>query len=301
MAISTDNSHPDSALQSVDITTPPDEVVRILREYGTVTVKNFIPPDVVDKLQAEIDPTIAAFPLGPNHEGEIYKATIGARTKQVANLVTVSETFRHKILNHRWMHAVTDGIFRPDWGDYWMNRSSILHIEPGEKPQGIHQDVPLYRVNDFRRPDQPEYMLNFFVALTEFREDNGATRLIPRSHKWDGVAPRPTYEQGIPALLQPGDAILLFGSLFHAAGANRSNANRRALAVSMHPCHFTPLESHLHVPREVVETMTPLAQKMIGWRSLDNHNGVPLWMAGDRRMEKVLALKAEEEIEDIRV
>ncbi|CAG7916952.1 unnamed protein product [Penicillium olsonii] len=288
-------------LRSVDINTPPEEVVRILKEDGTVTVKNFIDPELVQKLQEEINPTIAAFPLGPNHESEVYKVTIGSKTKQVANLVTVSETFRHKILNHSFMHEVTDRVFRPDWGDYWMNRSSILHIEPGEKAQIVHQDLPLYRVNDYRTPDQPEFMLNYFVALTEFREDNGATRLIPGSHRWDGKSPRPTYEQGVPALLQPGDAILLFGSLFHAAGANNANENRRALAVSMHPCHFTPLESHLHISRETVETMTPLAQKMIGWRSLDNHNGVPIWMAGDRRMEKIIGLKAAEEKGDMDV
>jgi verruculogen synthase len=185
-------------------------------------------------------------------------------------------------------------LFSPEFGDYWMNRGSILHIEPGEKAQGLHQDDGLYRVSGFRRPGDPELMINFLVALTEFREDNGATRVVPGSHRWDATHPRPSPEEAVSAFLQPGDAVIFFGSLFHAAGENQSPQHRRGMLISMHPCHFTPMESHLHVPREIIETMTPLAQKMVGWRSLDNQNHVPIWMAGDRRMEKVMGLKSKE-------
>jgi verruculogen synthase len=282
------------SIKTVDITTPPDEVVRLAKQDGVVMVKGFLDLELVRKLQEEVDPAVKEFPAGPNHESDIYKLTIGPGTKQMANLTMVSETFRHKILNHRWMHAVSECLFSPEFGDYWMNRGSILHIEPGEKAQGLHQDDGLYRVSGFRRPGDPELMINFLVALTEFREDNGATRVVPGSHRWDATHPRPSPEEAVSAFLQPGDAVIFFGSLFHAAGENQSPQHRRGMLISMHPCHFTPMESHLHVPREIIETMTPLAQKMVGWRSLDNQNHVPIWMAGDRRMEKVMGLKSKE-------
>ncbi|KAF7169578.1 hypothetical protein CNMCM5623_002220 [Aspergillus felis] len=245
------------SIKTVDLATAPDEVVRLAKQDGVVMVKGFLDLELVRKLQEEVEPAVKEFPAGPNHESDIYKLTIGPGTKQMADLTMVSETCRHKILNHRWMHAVSECLFRP----------------PGEKAQGLHQDDGLYRVSGFRRPGDPELMINFLVALTEFREDNGATRVAPGSPRWDATQPRPSPEEAVPAILQPGDA---------------SPEYHRGMLVSMHPGHFTPMESHLHVPREIIETMTPLAQKMVGWRSLDTHNHVSIWMAGDRRMEKVM-------------
>ena len=33
-------------------------------------------------------------------------------------------------------------------------------------------------------PAAPDVMMNFLIALTEFREDNGGTRIIPGSNRW---------------------------------------------------------------------------------------------------------------------
>ncbi|SPO07793.1 uncharacterized protein DNG_10488 [Cephalotrichum gorgonifer] len=280
--------------QTIDLTTSPDAAVRLLKQDGVIQVQGFLDRDVVCRFQAEVEPSIDQFRAGPKASSSIYQRLVGSKTKQVANLVSTSPTFRHKILNHGWMHGVFEGMFRSEFGDYWMNRGSVLHLEPGEQAQGIHKDDRLYRVSKLRRhpSTDPELMVNVIVALTEFRDDNGATRVVPRSHLWDEAAQHPEPDQAVPMLLRPGEAMVFVGGLYHGAGENRSTEYRRGLFISMHPAAMTPMESHHHVPREIIEGMTPLAQKMVGWRSLETHHGIPLLRAGDESMEDVIGLKS---------
>jgi ectoine hydroxylase-related dioxygenase (phytanoyl-CoA dioxygenase family) len=62
-------------------------------------------------------------------------------------------------------------------------------------------------------------MIGCVTALTKTTKENGATILVPGSHKWP--ADRPAYdEEAVPAELEPGDAVIFLGNLYHAGGAN---------------------------------------------------------------------------------
>jgi verruculogen synthase len=175
-----------------------------------------------------------------------------------------------------------------------MNRGSVLHSEPGEPAQNLHRGDTMYQVTKLRLPDDPEVMANILVAVTEFRDDNGSTRVVPGSHVWDEARGAQMPDQACSAALRPGDALLFVGSLWHGAGSNQSHAYRQGLLLSIHPCHFTPMESHLHVPRTIVESMAPQAQKMIEWRSGITQHDVSIWPAGENRMEETLGLRSQE-------
>lgn len=297
-----------SVPHKVDFSTPLSDVIRHIKEDGAVIVRGFMDLETIQKLQEEVDTAVQKGSFGPRYQEyneeagetpkhEIYKRGEGKKTKHMKNLALTSETFRNKVLNHKWMHDVCEQIYGEEFGDYWMNCAHILHLEPGEKAQFFHRDTGVYRVSDFRRRwNDPEFMINFLVSLTEFREDNGATQLIPGSHRWDAAHPPTFYgsDEAVPAILQPGDAVVYLGSLFHGAGENRSSTYRRGMIVSMHPGHFTPMESHFHLPKELVESMTPLAQQMVGWRTMHNANMIPIWQAGDDKIEDVLRLHHKE-------
>lgn len=283
-----------STIKRVEVDTSPDEVIQLLKQDGVVVLKDFLDQATVQSFREEIKPAINDFEGGPNFNPDGVKVDIGRGTKHVANLTVISKTYRHDILNNQWMHSILEPLFRPHFGDYWMNRGSVLHIEPGEPAQNLHRDDILYRVTKLRQPGDPDLMINILIAVTEFRDDNGATRFVPGSHVWDDARGVPTAEQASSAALRPGDALLFVGSLWHGAGSNQSDAHRQGLLLCIHPCHFTPMESHLHVPRTIVESMTPQAQKMIGWRSGITQHDVPIWLAGDHRMEETLGLQSQE-------
>lgn len=305
MTVTNDNP---SVPHVVDFSTPLNDVIRHIKEDGAVIVRGFLDLEAIRKLQEEVDSAMEKGSFDPRYQEyneeagevpkhEIYKHGEGKKTKHMKNLALTSQTFRNNVLNHKWMHDVCKNIYGVEFGDYWMNCAHILHLEPGEKAQFFHRDTGVYRVSDFRRQlNDPEFMINFLVSLTEFREDNGATQLIPGSHLWDATHPPTFYdsEEAVPAILQPGDAVVYLGSLFHGAGENRSSSYRRGMIVSMHPSHFTPMESHFHLPKDIVESMTPLAQQMVGWRTMYNQNKIPIWQAGDDKIEDVLRLHHKE-------
>ncbi|CAI7643323.1 unnamed protein product [Penicillium pancosmium] len=274
--------------QAVESTTPIDDIFQIMNEDGGVIIKNFLTPELVNSINKEVDPYLAQHAAGPSHTSEIYKLTVGTKTKHMGNLTVASKSFRDEVLNHPTMHAISERLFCAQFGDYWVNRAAILEVFPGEKAQGLHRDDSLYPWKAFLAKVSPELMINFFIALTEFREENGATRLVLGSHSWEDPNEYPSPEQTIPAEMQAGDAVV------YVARQNRSQEIRRGLSISMHPAHFTPMESHVDVPRSIIETMTPLAQKMIGWRTWNTNHGVPVWTVREGRMEDELKLKSSE-------
>nr|7EYW_A Chain A, 2-oxoglutarate/Fe(II)-dependent dioxygenase SptF [Aspergillus sp.]7EYW_B Chain B, 2-oxoglutarate/Fe(II)-dependent dioxygenase SptF [Aspergillus sp.]7EYW_C Chain C, 2-oxoglutarate/Fe(II)-dependent dioxygenase SptF [Aspergillus sp.]7EYW_D Chain D, 2-oxoglutarate/Fe(II)-dependent dioxygenase SptF [Aspergillus sp.] len=277
-------------LHYVPYDTPVEDVMRILKESGTLVIRNFLDQNTVQKVQDEVDDYVRNWNPGPKYNHDIKN--VGSKTKQPSNLSLMSKTYRCEVLNHPWMHAICERMFGPTYGDYWFNGGAILHLEPGENTQPIHQDHVFYQISKWRRPTDPDLTINFTMALTEFTVENGGTRVCPGSHLWENGHASPAEEDMVPVLMQPGDALILPGSMWHSAGANRTSEYRRGFATSFHPCHFTPIESHHHLPREMVEEMTPLVQKMLGFRTLNLHNNVKVWKAGEGNLEDATGLKS---------
>jgi ectoine hydroxylase-related dioxygenase (phytanoyl-CoA dioxygenase family) len=89
--------------------------------------------------------------------------------------------------------------------------------------------------NTFHR-DFPRYLngyvasVNVFFAIDDFREDNGATWVIPGSHQQPAM-PDEAYcsAHAQPATCPAGSMLLFDSTLWHAAGENTSGADRLAI------------------------------------------------------------------------
>ena len=104
---------------------------------------------------------------------------------------------------------------------------------PGGGHQGLHRDFSAQRPGD---------TANALIFLDDYGPDNGATRLVPGSHRPAHDAPPPSLEDESHALTLAGSAgdILVFDAdLVHAASRNHSGTRRRSLLVTYfaEPCH----------------------------------------------------------------
>jgi ectoine hydroxylase-related dioxygenase (phytanoyl-CoA dioxygenase family) len=94
---------------------------------------------------------------------------------------------------------------------------------PGGKPMFLHAD------QSFVPPPWPPYALvaNAMWMLDDFTAENGATRIVPGSHR-KGEGPMPTIEAcGVPVEAPAGTAMVFDGRLWHQTGANVTAAERR--------------------------------------------------------------------------
>ncbi|MFJ8546198.1 phytanoyl-CoA dioxygenase family protein [Streptomyces sp. NPDC093586] len=269
----------DQALTSVAVDTPAEEILKIVARDGGVIIKGLLTRDQIDRFNAEIDPPLQALRPGSTHENELVAEFHGSNTKRLTNLVTHSPTFRNEIIDHPLVHEISDRVFLEESGTYWMTTAQVIEIGPGNKAQMLHRDLENWFPFIGMGPKGPEVTINFLVALTDFTEENGATRVIPGSNHWSDFEDRGTPEQTIPAVMNAGDALFISGKTAHGGGANQTDDQyRRAVAFTFNAGYLTGEEAYpFLVDMEIARQLSPRVQRVLGFRSQYPTGSPGLW------------------------
>jgi Phytanoyl-CoA dioxygenase (PhyH) len=144
---------------------------------------------------------------------------------------------------------------------------------PGSKGMGMHHDQ--ITIN----PAIPQFPLgvNLMWFLEEVTEENGGTRILPRSHK-GLVAPMNLHDIGGTIAAQgPAGTCLVFESrLWHATGPNTAASGERPVILQFYVRHFVrPQENFtLSVLPEVEAKLTRAAQQALGFTVTATLGGV---------------------------
>jgi ectoine hydroxylase-related dioxygenase (phytanoyl-CoA dioxygenase family) len=229
-----------------------DKHVEAIRRDGYTIVENAIAPDLVDALNtalARLERDLGAVPAGNGFEGH--------RTVRIYNLLAHGAPFA-EIPIHAHVLPIVEGVL--DEGCLISSLSSIA-IDPGESAQPIHADD---QVIPLEKPHAP-IVCNSMWALTDFTEANGATRLVPGSHK----RPNPQYGgayETIPAEMAKGSVLLWDGALWHGGGANRTDTRRTGIAMNYCAGFIRQQENQqLGLDPTLVKGFPPRLQELIGY------------------------------------
>ena len=100
---------------------------------------------------------------------------------------------------------------------------------------------------------------------SDFTADNGATVLLPGSHRWGKRRPNPD-DHALPVVMPAGSCVFFVGTLWHGGGAN--STTRERLAVTAQYCQpwLRPMEAFtLSVSREIARTVSDDIRRMLGY------------------------------------
>jgi verruculogen synthase len=232
----------------------PSTIWKAAEEDGAVIIEGFLPRDVIQRFDRELEPQLQSTPGA--RKLLFYDPLMPTTTKWLNDLPATSKAYRHEILNNPVLHNICQVAFK-DSGDYWCLTGTVMETMPGNPAQPVHRDEATHPIIQHLKPDAPVPALSFIVAVTEFTKANGATRVILGSHQWPEVG-TPSEAQAVQAEMNAGDVLLMNRGMVHGGAAHlEGSPNRRLLLMQMGICQLTPWETHVAIPRPLLESMTP--------------------------------------------
>lgn len=270
---------PTLSIPRVKSSEEPQKIYDAMLEAGAVIIEDFLSPEQVKNLDKDLDDSFKKIQMGSTSDDELIREFHGHQTKRVTNVVSHSKVFRNDVLDMDLVYELCDLAFASTNSSYWMNSAQAIEINPGNKAQFLHRDQAQYAVFDTLGPDGPEAAVNFFIAITTFTEENGATRVIPGSHKWPDFYDLGHQDMTSPVLMKAGDCMFMSGKTVHGGGENKTeNEKRRALGFGVTLSYLTPEEAYpFQIKMDTVKTMSKRAQRMICFRSVYPPYSGGLW------------------------
>jgi ectoine hydroxylase-related dioxygenase (phytanoyl-CoA dioxygenase family) len=180
-----------------------------LESQGYVVIEDLIPRATLDAIRADVMPRFRHTAGRNNFEGFATQRLYAVIEKTLVC---------NELVEHPRILALLDLLLEPN---YLLSQLQVINVLPGEAAQPLHHDDGFYPLP---RPRPPLGAATIF-AIDDFTADNGATVLVPGSHRWDARAPTDA-DPRVPAVMRAGSVVVFVGTLWHGAGANRTTRGR---------------------------------------------------------------------------
>jgi ectoine hydroxylase-related dioxygenase (phytanoyl-CoA dioxygenase family) len=232
----------------------PERAAEILARDGCVVIDDLARGDVLERFQRDMAPWLEA--TSPGRDG-----FAGKRTRRTGGLIARSEAARELVMDASVLGTVKRVLAHGT--TFHLHLTQVIAIGPGETPQPIHRDQ--WAFDFFPFPKGYEVQCNTLWALTDFTERNGATRVLPGSHRYDDKLEF-QLEDTEPAEMAAGSALLYTGALYHGGGPNRSDAVRAGINITYALSWLRQEENqYLSVPQEVARTLPDDLLRVMGY------------------------------------
>jgi ectoine hydroxylase-related dioxygenase (phytanoyl-CoA dioxygenase family) len=229
-----------------------DHQERLTRDGYTI-VEDAFPTEFADALVADLDRLERE--LGEDAGKNLFE---GFRTVRIYNLLARGKIYESIPVHETVLALVTGAIGKSPL----VSSLSSIAIGSGEAAQPIHADdqlIPLPKPH-------VSIICNSMWALTDFTEDNGATRIVPGSHKAPASPELGRAYDTVAAVMKKGSILVFDGSVWHGGGANRTDARRIGIAMNYCAGWIRQQENQqLGIPLEVARGFSPLLRKLAGF------------------------------------
>jgi len=231
------------------------QVVEALRRDGAAVIENLVPDELADTILAELRPHLDA-------DGLRQKSHFNGSLTNRYNAILTGAPSAAAVVDHDMVVAVADEVLLPHCATYQVGSLTAIEIMPGENGQALHRDDSLYPIEIAGL----ELEIGVMWALTDFTAENGATRVVPRSHRFMRSWHLPDVSDWESAAMPKGSVLFYMGSTWHGGGANRSNGARAGL-INTYSLGWLRQESnqYLTTPPEVAAKFEPRLRALLGY------------------------------------
>jgi ectoine hydroxylase-related dioxygenase (phytanoyl-CoA dioxygenase family) len=196
---------------------------RRLDTDGYLALEGLMDAALLEQVRAQVE---RLFEIEGDRAGAEFKQE--PHSRRLANLVDKGEIFERIIQTPRVLECM-EHVLGPRF------KLSSLNIRSADPDNGGSQ--PLHADSGAVADDQGYWVCNSVWMLDDFTEENGATRMVPGSHRW-GVTPQEVvsdlYAPHPSEILLTGPAgtvVVMNAHMWHGGTANRTTAHRRAMHV----------------------------------------------------------------------
>lgn len=227
-----------------------EEIVGRLDDTGYALVPDAVDGDVMEAARSELEAIVESTPTGRDDFE-------GRSTRRVYALFAKTRALDPLAL-HPTVLAVLDRVL----DHFQLSAPAAISIGPGQAAQPLHPDDAIYPIP---RP-HPELVVNVMWPLQEFTSTNGATVIVPGSHRW-GDEERPGPDAATVSVPMPaGSALIYLGSVWHGGGANTTDKPRLGVVLHYAASWLRPVENHvLAVPPALARTLPERLQELLGY------------------------------------
>lgn len=228
-----------------------------LNDEGYVVLRNVISQTEVERLNSHLDALWEQEGEKAGSENIYFEPDV----RRLANLANKGDIFR-PLFSHPQVLAAVKFVLGANVNLIMLNARDVLPSQTSKR-QDFHCDTDPQWTSGV--PDEQGYLSCTAVwLLTDSTADNGATRVVPGTHRsgklpqeimHDLFAPHP---EEVIVTGNVGDVCVVNGNCWHCGGANRSNARRRALLAHYKRAKLPRAKHHYqYLSPEVKARMTP--------------------------------------------
>jgi ectoine hydroxylase-related dioxygenase (phytanoyl-CoA dioxygenase family) len=218
---------------------------------GYVVIERAVGSDVLDAIRAELAPYVE----GGDQSYKGRNDFEGFDTNRVYGLLAKCPSEAALVLHPR-VTAILDAMLLPG---YLLSANLAINLLPGETAQSVHFDDSFYPIPRPRRP----IGVSAIWAIDDFTAANGATEVVPGSHRWGDE--RPADMKLVPVEMPAGSVVVFAGTLLHRGGANTTDRPRLGITPQWCEPWARQQENMIVVAGAAAATMPPALQSMIGY------------------------------------
>src|SRR4051795_6802259 len=153
-------------VEHLDRSAESKDVAAALERDGVVIVDDLVDPGMLDRIEGELSPYLTATETGPDDFS-------GRHTRRTGGLIGRSPTSRDLVTHPPALETTRRALSRAT--NFQLHLTQVIAIGPGEEAQYIHRDQ--WAFDHFPFPKAYEVQCNTIWAMTDFTEENGATRV----------------------------------------------------------------------------------------------------------------------------